>query len=120
EQLRKHQVFPVIAHQNLSQLGDRLTAAATSCGARFFLRVSPDDQAYVRKLFGSAVGDGLTSLPQFQARVQLPNEHDVITLRLPNWWAERDETQLSAAKRAADDNRFTVPETIVEASSERS
>lgn len=120
EQLRKHQVFPVIAHQNLSQLSDRLTAAATSCAARFFFRVSPDDQAPIKRLFGSAVSEGLTSLPQFQARAQLPNESEVITLQACNWWAPRDEAQLRTAKRAADDDRFTVPETTLEAASERS
>lgn len=108
EQLRKHHVFPVIAHQNLSQLSDRLTAAATSCAVRFFFRVSPDDQASIKRLFGPDVSAGLTSLPQFQARAQLPHDPGVITLQACNWWAPRDERQLRAAKLAADDDRFTV------------
>lgn len=120
EQLRKHQVFPVIAHQNLSQLNDRLTAAATSCAVRFFFRVSPDDQPQIRRLFGPGVGEGLTSLPQFRARAQLPNESGVITLQSFNWWAPRDEAQLRTAKLAADDDRFTVLETTFASPSERS
>lgn len=120
EQLRKHQVFPVIAHQNLSQLSDRLTAAATSCGLRFFLRVAPDDQPAVRKLFGPAVADGLAALPPFHARVQLPSESGATTLALLPWWAARDEAQLAAAEQAADDDRFTVRETAPASPSERS
>jgi hypothetical protein len=120
EQLRKHQVFPVIAHQNLSQLSDRLTAAATSCALRFFLRVSPDDQPAIRKLFGPTVSDGLAVLPQYHARVQLPNELDVKTLQLPGWWAERNDAQLAAAEAAADDDRFTVREALSPPPSERS
>jgi hypothetical protein len=108
EQGRKYAVFPVVAHQNLSQLNDRLSAAVTSCPLRYFLRISPDDQSTVRRLFGAAVGDGLAHLPKFHARVQLPNEPRSETLKLDGWWSERREAQLRAAQQAAEDDRFTV------------
>jgi hypothetical protein len=98
----------VVAHQNLSQLNDRLLAAITSCPLRYFLRISPDDQSAVRRLFGSAVGDGLSHLPKFHARVQLPNEPRSETLKLDGWWSERRESQLRAAQQVAEDDRFTV------------
>jgi hypothetical protein len=119
EQLRKYQVFPVIAHQNLSQLSERLLTAATSCGVRFFLRVAPDDQAMIRRLFGTEVSDGLATLPDHTARLQLPRDPTPRTIALADWWAARDERQLATAVRMGDDDRYTVRVTPSETPSER-
>jgi hypothetical protein len=113
EQGRKYRVFPVVAHQNLSQLSERLTNAVASCQLRFFLRASPEDQAAIRRLFGTETSEGITHLPRFQARVHFNEGPEgrfrVETLRLPDWWAPRSETALLAARNAAQDDRFTVP-----------
>lgn len=118
EQGRKYRVFPVVAHQNLSQLSERLTNAVASCQLRFFLRVSPEDQGTIRRLFGTETTEGLTHLPRFQARVHFNEGPEgrfrIETLRLPEWWAERDEGLLASARAAAADDRFTLPEGAID------
>ncbi len=112
-QARKYRVFPVIAHQNLAQLGDGLTNAVISCPLRFFLAVSAEDRLAIRRLFGDATAAGLANLPRFQARVHLREGAEGVfrqeTLKLPGWWAERDPGQLQRAIAAAEDDRFTLP-----------
>lgn len=111
-QARKYQVFPILAHQNLAQLSDELTNAVLSCPIRFFLSTSAEDRTVIRRLFGEETADGLDRLPRFQARVHLRDGAEgrfrQETLRLADWWAERDDRQLTAAIAAADDDRFTV------------
>ncbi len=112
-QARKYRVFPVIAHQNLAQLGDGLTNAVISCPLRFFLAVSAEDRLAIRRLFGDATAAGLAHLPRFQARVHLREGAEGVfrqeTLKLPGWWAERDPAQLRSAITAAEDDRYTLP-----------
>src|SRR5262249_34473644 len=108
----------VVAHQNLSQLSERLTNAVASCQLRFFLRVSPEDQGTIRRLFGPATSEGLTQLPRFQARVHFNEGPEgrfrIETLKLPEWWAERDDEQLVRARAAAADDRYTVPDAAID------
>ncbi len=112
-QARKYRVFPVIAHQNLAQLGDGLTNAVISCPLRFFLAVSAEDRLAIRRLFGDATAAGLANLPRFQARVHLREGAEGVfrqeTLKLPGWWAERDPGQLQRVIATAEDDRFTLP-----------
>lgn len=120
---RKHRVFPVLAHQNLAQLSEKLENAATSCPVRFFLKVSPEDTPVVGRLFGRAVGDELRSLENYQAYTRLalgPEAYEVWErLHLCNWWAGRDEAQLARAERLAADSEYTYGETGDQAPFER-
>ncbi len=112
---RKFRVFPVLAHQNLAQLSEKVENAATSCPVRFLLKVSPEDAPVVGKLFGRAVADQVRALYNHQAYARLalgPEAYEVWErLRLCNWWAPRDERQLARAERAAADIEYTCGET---------
>ncbi len=111
---RKFRVFPVIAHQNLAQLGDELTNAVTQCPWRFFLRVSAEDRPVIRRLFGDETAEGLAHQENYTARVHFAEGPTGFfhqeQLRLCDWWAERDEAQLAAARAAAADPRYTLPD----------
>lgn len=110
---RKYQVFPVLAHQNLSQLNDTLTNAVLSCHARFFLRTSAEDAGLVRRLFHDDEGYRLAHYPNFLARAHLPNPDGRTrfeVLKLQDWWADQSKSQLAQAIGRAEDDRFTLPE----------
>jgi len=111
---RKFRVFPVIAHQNLAQLGDELTNAVTQCPWRFFLRVSAEDRPVIRRLFGEETAAGLERQENYTARVHFAEGPTGFfhqePLRLCDWWAERDPAQLAAARAAAANPRYTLPD----------
>lgn len=109
-QLRKYSVFPVLAHQNLSQLSGKLQNTVMSCPVRFFLRTTAEDRGLIHRLFGPETAQGLDRLPLFHARAHVPRGiNDVETLVLPGWWAERDEGQLAAAWLATGNTACTLP-----------
>ncbi len=121
---RKYRVFPVLAHQNLSQLGDEVANAVSQCPVRFFLKVSAEDRPVIRRLFGDETAAGLSTIPTRHARVHLSDGVEGFYhqefLQLPGWWAERDDAQLAAAVGAADDIRYTLPVGAPEAPRQRS
>lgn len=115
---RKYRVFPIVAHQNLAQLPDVLANAVTQCPLRFFLATSAEDQGAIRSLFGEETAAGLATLPRFHARVHLregtEGRHRQELLKLADWWAPRDPEQLRRAAAAAEDDRFTVPDSAID------
>lgn len=120
---RKFRVFPVLAHQNLAQLGERVANAATSCPVRLLLKVSPEDAPVVGRLFGRDAAERVRTLENYQAQARLalgPEGYEVWErLQLRDWWAARDEAQLAAAIRAAADVEYTYGQTPAETPAQR-
>jgi hypothetical protein len=107
-QMRTHSVYPILAHQNLSQLKDETLADAVSqasCKIRF--RLSEVDAKTIADRYSPEFAAHLMSLPPYRARVmwdasdnRLVDSRLGVDVDLQDWWGVSDTAQLTAALAA--------------------
>ncbi|MGH2535627.1 MAG: type IV secretion system DNA-binding domain-containing protein [Thermomicrobiales bacterium] len=107
---RSYNVFPVLAHQDRSQLermpSRSLKAAVGHAGVRAHLASSPEDRVAFASLYGRDQADLLLGLDRYKAVVSimdgLAGTRQTETLVLDDWWGppldgQLDELKLQAA-----------------------
>ncbi len=106
---RAFNVFPIVAHQDMDQLRDypKLQNAVTQARTKVRLYTSSADRATLAREEGPEVAERVRSLVPYRAEVEVrgPRGTEHHTLRLINWWAERDPELLAAAESSQD--RYT-------------
>ncbi len=113
---RGFNVFPVVAHQNMDQLRDypQLQNAVKQARTRVRLYTSSADRATMAREEGPEVADRVRALEPYRAEIETRSLRgtEQHTIRLLNWWAERDPKLLATAESSQDHHtrdRRTLP-----------
>ncbi len=112
---RSYNVFPVIAHQDRSQL-ERLSTrtlkgAVGHAGVKCLLASSPEDRVAFASLYGRDQADLVLGLDRYKAVVSVMDDlagtRQTETLVLDDWWGAPNPQQFVALQRAA--HSLTLP-----------
>lgn len=112
---RSFNVFPVLAHQDRSQLdkaaGRSLRSAVGHAGLTCLLPTSPEDRVAYASLYGRDQADLILGLERYRAMVTLMNgltgRRQSEMLVLDDWWRDAVPGQLDELQLAAYEN--TIP-----------
>jgi len=112
---RSYNVFPVIAHQDRSQLerlaSRTLKGAVGHAGVKCLLASSPEDRVAFASLYGRDQADLVLGLDRFKAVVSvmdgLAGTRQTETLVLDDWWGAPNPQQLIDLRQAAQ--ALTLP-----------
>lgn len=107
---RSYNVFPVIAHQDRSQLerlsSRTLKSAVGHAGVKCLLASSPEDRVAFASLYGRDQADLVLGLDRFKAVVSvmdgLAGTRQTETLVLDDWWGPPRPGQLDELQRLAE------------------
>lgn len=123
---RSYNVFPILAHQDRSQLervpSRSLKAAVGHAGVRALLASSPEDRVAFASLYGRDQADIILGLDRYKALVTvmdgLAGSRQTETLVLDDWWGPPRARQLDELKRLAE--ALTLPKRdVVETNNRR-
>jgi hypothetical protein len=120
---RSYNVFPVVAHQDRSQLrsddgvkrgeSNPLLSAVGHAGISLHLAGSREDRVALASLFGAEVVDQFFALDAYSAiinvRSRLLDNARHETLVLQNWWGKPVEGQLEELRARFATHPYTVP-----------
>lgn len=106
---RSYNVFPILAHQDRSQLervpSRNLKAAVGHAGVRALLASSPEDRIAFASLYGRDQADVILGLDRYKALVTvldgLAGTRQTETLVLDDWWGPSRVRQLAELRRLA-------------------
>lgn len=106
---RSYNVFPVLAHQDRSQLDQlnsrRLKGAVGHAGVKFMLATSVEDRIAFASLFGRDQADLVLGLDRFKAIVSimdgLTDSRRTEQVLLDDWWGDEIDGQLERIQQAA-------------------
>ena len=112
---RSYNVFPVVAHQDRSQLdripGRILRSAVGHTGVQVLMASSPEDRVAYASLYGRDQADLVLGLEQFKASVSimdgLAGRRQTEVLVLDDWWGDPIPGQLAELQQAA--HAHTLP-----------
>jgi len=112
---RSYNVFPVVAHQDRSQLdripGRTLRSAVGHAGVQVLMASSPEDRVAYASLYGRDQADLVLGLERFRASVSimdgLAGRRQSEILVLDDWWGEPIPGQLAGLQQAA--HAHTLP-----------
>jgi hypothetical protein len=106
---RSYNVFPVLAHQDRSQLdripGRTLRTAVGHAGVQVLMATSPEDRVAYASLYGRDQADLVLGLERFKASVSimdgLAGKRQTEILVLDDWWGDVIPGQLATLQQAA-------------------
>lgn len=112
---RSYNVFPVVAHQDRSQLdripGRTLRSAVGHAGVQVLMASSPEDRVAYASLYGRDQADLVLGLDRFKASVSimdgLAGRRQTEILVLDDWWGDPIPGQLAGLQQAA--HAHTLP-----------
>jgi hypothetical protein len=112
---RSYNVFPVLAHQDRSQLermpGRTLRTAVGHAGVQVLMATSPEDRVAYASLYGRDQADLVLGLERFKASVSLldglAGKRQTEILVLDDWWGDVIPGQLAQLQQAAHEH--TLP-----------
>jgi len=112
---RSYNVFPVVAHQDRSQLdripGRTLRSAVGHAGVQVLMASSPEDRVAYASLYGRDRADLVLGLERFKASVSimdgLAGRRQSEILVLDDWWGDPIPGQLAGLQQAA--HAHTLP-----------
>lgn len=117
---RSYNVFPVVAHQDRSQLdripGRTLRSAVGHAGVHCLLASSPEDRVAYASLYGRNQADLVLGLERFKAIVTvmdgLAGTRQTETLVLDDWWGDPIPGQLATLQQAAHSHTLPKREVV--------
>ncbi len=112
---RSYNVFPVVAHQDRSQIdripGRTLRSAVGHAGVQVLMASSPEDRVAYASLYGRDKADLVLGLDRFKASVSiidgLAGHRQSEILVLDDWWGDPIPGQLAGLQQAA--HAHTLP-----------
>lgn len=112
---RSYNVFPVVAHQDRSQIdripGRTLRSAVGHAGVQVLMASSPEDRVAYASLYGRDQADLVLGLDRFKASVSiidgLAGRRQSEILVLDDWWGDPIPGQLAGLQQAA--HAHTLP-----------
>lgn len=117
---RSYNVFPVVAHQDRSQLdripGRTLRSAVGHAGVQVLMASSPEDRVAYASLYGRDQADLVLGLDRFKASVSimdgLAGRRQSEILVLDDWWGDPIPGQLAGLQQAAHAHTLAKREVV--------
>lgn len=110
---RSYNIFPVLAHQNMSQLAGEPTIqnAVKQANTRCFFNLSSQDTRVLEQEFNRPEAEQIMALKRHEARIHHRNRDGTKreTIQSRDWLYPADEARLIAARSRQEHDRFTTP-----------